>query len=146
MMELNAYNITSQGFLEVRHHALVDVTTAKLANAKNPLRWPDMFRYRAAFCKTPVDPTKLPQVRIAFPDRDSTLSTEEDLDRHLTHRRGRQVKLIRTSAQIVQFEGYIWRSFRTGIWCLPRVLCQVPSLIFYMCICLQRQRSTVYEL
>ncbi|WP_274651276.1 MOSC domain-containing protein [Paenibacillus humicola] len=107
--ELNATDITEKGLAGDRKFALIDTLTGKLANAKNPIKWPNMFDYRAAYVEPPQDPAKLPAVRITFPDGSWGLTTDDDLDERLTDKLARPVKVtaISTEAGEVQFEGYI---------------------------------------
>ena len=47
--EINSSVVTLRGLLGDRAYALVDQTTGKVVSAKNPRKWPDMFRFRAAY-------------------------------------------------------------------------------------------------
>ncbi|MDR6879336.1 MOSC domain-containing protein [Bacillus sp. 3255] len=107
--ELNATDITEKGVLGDRKYALIDTSTGKLANAKNPIKWPNMFDYRAVYTDPLQDPTKLPPVRITFPDGSWGVTTDEDISERLSGKLGRPVKVAATSDQAgdVQFEGYI---------------------------------------
>ena len=51
--ELNATAVTTRGLLGDRTYALLDQATSKVASAKNPRKWPDLFDYRAAFVVPP---------------------------------------------------------------------------------------------
>ncbi|KQX48655.1 MOSC domain-containing protein [Paenibacillus sp. Root444D2] len=107
--ELNATDITEKGVVGDRKFALIDTSTGKLANAKNPLKWPNMFDYRAAYVEPPQDPAKLPVVRITFPDGSWGVTTDGDLNQRLTDELSRPVKIATLSSETedVQFEGYI---------------------------------------
>jgi uncharacterized protein YcbX len=107
--ELNATDITEKGVLGDRKYALIDTSTGKLANAKNPIKWPNMFDYRAVYMDPIEDSTKLPPVRITFPDGSSGATTDEDVSQRLSEKLGRPVQVTATSDHIsdVQFEGYI---------------------------------------
>ncbi|MBP1155749.1 MULTISPECIES: MOSC N-terminal beta barrel domain-containing protein [unclassified Paenibacillus] len=105
--EMNSCDVTSQGLLGDRAYAVLDTSTGKLANAKNPLKWPRMFEYRAAYMEPPsIDAAQQP-VRITFPDGSTGESTESDLGERLSNSFGRPVKLTGELSQEVQFEGYI---------------------------------------
>src|SRR3954449_7619236 len=82
--ELNATDITERGLVGDRKYALIDTSTGKLANAKNPLKWPRMFEYRATFIEPPKDPVQLPSVRITFPDGSWGVTTDGNLNQRLT--------------------------------------------------------------
>ena len=47
--ELNAVEVSEVGLLGDRAYAIVDVSDGKIASAKNPRKWPDLFNFRAAF-------------------------------------------------------------------------------------------------
>src|SRR5262249_38389659 len=51
--ELNATVMTDRGLLGDRAFALVDEQTGKVASAKNPRRWPNLFEFRAAYVEPP---------------------------------------------------------------------------------------------
>ena len=51
--ELNAAKITDRGLLGDRIYGLVDRADGKVATAKNPRKWPNLFDYRAAFVEPP---------------------------------------------------------------------------------------------
>lgn len=107
--ELNAADITEKGMVGDRKYALIDTSTGKLANAKNPLKWPNMFDYRAVYVEPPQDAKKLPAVRITFPDGSWGVSTDADINQRLTKKLSRPVKVATLSSETgdVQFEGYI---------------------------------------
>lgn len=105
--ELNACDMTERGLLGDRVYGVIDQETGKLANAKNPKKWPYMFRYRASFTEPPRLDTPTPPVRIMFPDGRSVLSTDEEIDTLLSNSFDRNVRLSTPSREDVQFEGYV---------------------------------------
>lgn len=105
--ELNACEITKKGLLGDRAYGVIDNETGKLANAKNPHKWPNMFRYRASFTEPPQENAPAPSVRITLPSGDSIMSTDEDKDEILSRSLQRDVNLASPSSTDVQFEGYI---------------------------------------
>ena len=68
--ELNATLVTERGLQGDRAMALVDVETGKVASAKNPRQWPNLFDFRAAYVEPPVDAgsSSSPSIRITMPD------------------------------------------------------------------------------
>src|SRR5262245_60138601 len=52
--ELNSSEVTKRGLLGDRAYALVDSSDGKVATAKNPRKWPQLFDCRAALTGTPV--------------------------------------------------------------------------------------------
>ena len=66
--ELNATEVDEFGLLGDRAYAIVDSSDGKVASAKNPRKWPDLFNFRATLVETPKSGTKVPPVRITLPD------------------------------------------------------------------------------
>ncbi len=105
--ELSACEVTEKGLIGDRAYGIIDEATGKLANAKNPLKWPNIFKYHAAFTTPPQPSTSIPPVRITLPSGDFIASTSEDIDHVLSESLGRTVRLARPSANDTEFEGYI---------------------------------------
>lgn len=105
--EMNACDVTSKGLLGDRAYALVDTSTGKLANAKNPKKWPNIFDFRASFVEPPVNPEQMTEIRITFPDGSMGISSEEDLDERISTSFNRQVHLVTPSSSEIQFEEYV---------------------------------------
>ena len=76
--ELNAVEVSEVGLLGDRAYAIVDVSDGKIASAKNPRKWPDLFCFRAAFVDPPQSGVKIPPVRITLPD--GTVITSDQMD------------------------------------------------------------------
>src|SRR5467141_996975 len=91
--ELNATEVTKMGLLGDRAYALVDSSDAKVASAKNPRKWPQLFDFRAALADAPRTVVKVPSVRITLPDGTIVTSDQPDIDRILSNVLKRQVKL-----------------------------------------------------
>src|SRR5438309_10570059 len=89
--ELNATEVTERGVLGDRAHALVDAETGKVASAKNPRKWPNLFDYRAAFVEPLRPGAVLPAVRITLPDGSAVTSAQPDIARALSRALGREV-------------------------------------------------------
>src|SRR5579871_5216208 len=51
--EVTASTVTERGLLGDRAYALMDQADGKVISAKNPLKWPHLFDYRAAFVAPP---------------------------------------------------------------------------------------------
>jgi len=105
--EMNACDLTEQGFLGDRVYGLIDTETGKLADAKNPKKWPSMFHCRASFT-APVELSKsIPSVRITLPNGQSVVSSEIDINDRLSKSFQRSVTIASPSSIRVEFEGYI---------------------------------------
>src|SRR6266853_5443238 len=66
--ELNAVEVIDRGLLGDRAYALVDSSDGKVASAKNPRKWPQLFDCRAALADVPRAGVKAPPVSITLPD------------------------------------------------------------------------------
>jgi len=91
--ELNASAVGAKGLRGDRSYALGDSVTGKVASAKNPSKWPNLFEFRADY-PAPLNGGALPPVRITFPDGGARLSGETGLDEALSASVGRPVRLL----------------------------------------------------
>src|SRR4051794_14127412 len=105
-VELNATEVAERGLVGDRAFALVDGETGKVASAKNPRRWPNLFDFRAAFVEPPAEGRPLPPVRITLPDGETLSSDDPDAEARLAAALGRAVRLARTAPQAATAEGY----------------------------------------
>jgi uncharacterized protein YcbX len=91
--QLTATEVTESGLLGDRAYALRDISDGKIATAKNPRKWPNLFDYGAALTGAATAGEKLPPARITLPDG-TTISTEQpDAARILSAALKRQVRL-----------------------------------------------------
>jgi MOSC domain-containing protein len=91
--ELNAAEVTERGLLGDRAYGLVDRSDGKVASAKNPRKWPQLFDFRAALVDSPRPGAKAPPVRITLPDGTMVTSEQGDRNRVLTRVLNREVTL-----------------------------------------------------
>src|SRR5436309_3856704 len=91
--ELNASAVTDRGLLADRAYALVHRSDGKVASAKNPRKWPQLFDFRAAFVDAPRSGAQLPPVRITLPDGSMLGNTQTDVNRTLSGVLNREVTL-----------------------------------------------------
>ncbi|MEV2273165.1 MOSC domain-containing protein [Nonomuraea africana] len=91
--ELNAAEVGKRGLLGDRAYALLDASDGRIASAKNPRKWPEMFQYRAAFVEPPHSGAKMPAVRVTLPDGTVFASDEANLQESLSRALGRKVTL-----------------------------------------------------
>jgi uncharacterized protein YcbX len=94
--ELNATDVTERGLLGDRAYALVDGSDGKIASAKNPRKWANLFDFRAALVEPPHRSATMPAVRITLPDGTVVTSQQSDLDEILSRALNRQVTLSAT--------------------------------------------------
>jgi uncharacterized protein YcbX len=91
--ELDASEVTGRGLLGDRAYALIDSVDGKVASAKNPRKWPQLFEFGAAYCDNPRSGAALPEVRITLPDGTAVSSEQPDIDAVLSRALGRPVGL-----------------------------------------------------
>jgi uncharacterized protein YcbX len=91
--ELTATAITERGLLGDRAYALVDSTDGKVASAKNPKKWPNLFDFRATFIEPPRLSATVPPIRITLPDGSMATSQQTDLNEILSKALNRKVTL-----------------------------------------------------
>ena len=91
--ELNAIEVTERGLLGDRAYALVDASDGKIASAKNPRKWPNLFDFHATFVENPRAGGKLPAVRIALPDGAAVTTDQDNRNEILSRALRREVTL-----------------------------------------------------
>jgi uncharacterized protein YcbX len=130
--ELNATLVTERGLHGDRACALVDTETGKVASAKNPRRWPNLFDFRAAYVQPPRDARSLPPVRITLPDGESLTTDQADVELRLSAGVGRSVRLARSAVPGATSEGYWpdhdWLPQRDEVFSFP-----LPPGTFFDC-------------
>ncbi len=91
--ELNAVSVGSKGVVGDRLFALSDPETGKIASAKNPSKWPNLFSFHATFTE-PLTGGKVPTIRITLPDGETTLSDAADINEVLSRTLGKPVQFL----------------------------------------------------
>jgi uncharacterized protein len=91
--ELHAAEVGERGLLGDRAYALLDASDGKVASAKNPSKWPQIFQHRAAFVEPPRSGAKMPAVRVTLPDGTVLTSDEAGVQEALSRALGREVTL-----------------------------------------------------
>jgi hypothetical protein len=97
--ELNSSLVTERGLLGDRTYAVIDKQTGKVASAKNPRKWGNLFDFRSMFIDSPHNVNDIPPVRITFPDGTNILSNHQkgDIDSNLSKAFNREVTLVKAS-------------------------------------------------
>jgi uncharacterized protein YcbX len=104
--ELNASAVGPKGLCGDRLFALGDIETGKVASAKNPAKWPNLFEFRAAYT-APIGSGAVPSVRIELPSGEFLVSGGNgDVDRALSASVGRPVRLLSSAPTSSQLEEY----------------------------------------
>lgn len=91
--ELNASDVTERGLLGDRACAILDGSDGKVASAKNPRKWPNLFAFRAALREPPQIGAALPSVRITLPDGTIVATQQSNLNAILSEALNRPVTL-----------------------------------------------------
>jgi uncharacterized protein YcbX len=91
--EVSTSDVTDRGLLGDRAYAVVDTTDGKAATAKNPRKWPTLFRFRAAYVEPPRPGRAMPPVRITLPDGSTTTSVQSNVAQVLSAVLNRKVTL-----------------------------------------------------
>jgi uncharacterized protein YcbX len=104
--ELNSSYVTERGLIGDRVYALVDQETGKVASAKNPRKWGNLFDFHATFIDPLRDVENIPPIRITFPDGTQIFSDRGDIDDTLSKVLGRDVSLMKASLDKPSYEEY----------------------------------------
>jgi uncharacterized protein YcbX len=104
--ELNASAVGPKGLVGDRLFALSDPSTGKIASAKNPSRWPNLFAFRANYTTPLESPGLIPSVRITLPDGATVLSQDADVEEVLSHALGKPVRFMTTAPASGTLEEY----------------------------------------
>lgn len=100
---LNATSVGPHGLFHDRAYALGDRTTGKVASAKNPAKWPSLFRFRAALSQPDGEGAA---VRITLPDGRVISSSDPDVEATLSEAVGRPVAFLKSAPAGAQLEEY----------------------------------------
>lgn len=91
--ELDVAEVTGRGLLGDRAYALIDTADGKVATAKNPRKWPNLFTFAAALTHSPGSGNGLPAVQITLPDGATVSSDQPDVDAAMSRALNRAVRL-----------------------------------------------------
>ncbi len=104
--ELGTSEVTERGLFGDRSYAMIDPSTGKVASAKNPRKWPNLFDFRAAYAETPRPGEKVPPVLITVPDGTIVSSARGDIDQTLSAALGREATLVTAAPKAPTLEEY----------------------------------------
>ena len=104
--ELNSSHVTERGLVGDRTYAVVDKQTGRVASAKNPRKWGNLFDFRSMFIDSPHDVNDIPPVRITFPDGTHIFSDQDNIDYTLSKVLDQDVRLMRASLESPSYEEY----------------------------------------
>ena len=94
--EVQTAQVMDHGLLGDRAYALLDRADGKVATAKNPRKWPNLFAFRAALIEPSGRSARLPSVRMTLPDGTIVTSAQPDCHQVLTQALHREVTLVAT--------------------------------------------------
>ena len=94
--ELQSAQVGDHGLLGDRAYALLDRANGKVATAKNPRKWPNLFAFQATFIAPSGSGAQVPPVRITLPDGSSVTSAQRDCHQALSKALNREVTLAAT--------------------------------------------------
>src|SRR5437899_12547626 len=91
--KLNTAEVTTRGLRGDRAYALVDGKDGKVATAKNPRKWPQLFDFRATFIDHARSGAQTALIRITLPDGTMVTSEQEDCSQILSRVLAPEVRL-----------------------------------------------------
>jgi uncharacterized protein YcbX len=102
---LNAISFGSDGVIGDRAYAVIDPETGKVASAKNPKKWPNLFDCHATYLDDPSHNSLAP-VRVMLPNGAVVRSDDSEVDSALSAMLGRTGALQSTVPEQAQLEEY----------------------------------------
>ncbi len=97
---------TERGMLGDRSYALVDKETGKVVSAKNPRKWPSMFKFSAAYITPPRKGAPISPVSIQLPDGNSVRSDSPTVNGVIGSALDRDVRLACETLETPTLEEY----------------------------------------
>ena len=104
--ELNSTMIGPKGLVGDRLFALSDSSTGKIASAKNPSKWPNLFSFHASYTTPLNNPGEIPSVRFTLPDGETVTSKDADVEAVLSAALGKSVRLMSSAPASGTLEEY----------------------------------------
>lgn len=101
-----AAEVTERGLVGDRAYALVDVADGRIASAKSPRKYGQLFDCRTEFLDEPIAGSPPPPVRITLPDGRSLRSDRDHVDRAFPELLGREVRLVSSAPENPRLEEY----------------------------------------
>ena len=127
--ELQTVQVRDHGLLGDRAYALLDRADGKVATAKNPRKWPNLFAFRATYIEPSGSSAPMPSVRMTLPDGTIVTSAQHDCHQVLSQALNREVTLAvaergqeagvrrpcpRPGRRLPKSTGRIWKVSTTG--------------------------------
>jgi len=99
--KVSTTQIKGQGLVGDRAYAVMDRLDGKIATAKNPRKWPNLFAFRATFIEEAEEDGQASSVSITLPDGTMVTSEQQDLDHLLSKSLNREVTLVSAGKGLV---------------------------------------------
>lgn len=96
--------ITEKGLLGDRSYALIDIKSKKIISAKNPRKWPNIFKYSSSFLEEPTL-NKIPNIEIKLPDKSVLSSSQNDINEILSKNFNSDIRLSSNVPNDAKLEG-----------------------------------------
>ncbi len=84
----------------------MDPSTGKVASAKNPRKWSNLFEFAAAYTEPPRLGEKFPPVQITLPENTIVTTDQSDIAQTLSAALGREVTLSASAPEAPTLEEY----------------------------------------
>jgi len=104
--KIDTTRIGPKGLEGDRVFAIADAETGKIASAKNPSKWPNLFAFGAAFTQSLADSGPLPAARIAFPDGSTICTDDAEVEARLTATLAKPVRFLKAAPVAGSLEEY----------------------------------------
>jgi hypothetical protein len=99
-------DVTAGGVVGDRAYAVLDTTTGKVASAKHPKVWPDLFACRAEFVDEPRPGAQPPPALMTLGDGGTVRTDARDVDAVLSRFFGRDVALVSAAPEKFTIDEY----------------------------------------
>ncbi|RXK11525.1 MOSC domain-containing protein [Halarcobacter mediterraneus] len=106
--------ITEKGLLGDRSYAMIDLKSKKAISAKNPRKWPEIFKYSSSFSEEPTL-NKLPDIKIKLPDNSAVYSSQNNINEVLSEAFNSDIILSSNVPNNATLEGLFDESIRDVI-------------------------------
>jgi uncharacterized protein len=104
--EVETARAGARGIVGDRAFAIADPETGKIASAKNPSKWPSLFKFRAIYAGEVPDMGPLPPAQITLPDGREIFSDDQEIESLLSATLEKPVRFLRAAPPASTLEEY----------------------------------------
>jgi uncharacterized protein YcbX len=108
--KLDSVEVTNRGLAGDRAYALVHAETGKVASAKNPHRWPNLFEFQASYAQSPSAAQEMSPAEIVCPTGERVSTKQADAEARLSAAVGQKIQLRHSGFPGAVSEGY-WPAY-----------------------------------